>query len=40
MKNYTLAQHDVTKVLALDMMEDTTKLLAMNMMEDTNQEEK
>ena len=40
MKNYPLVQHDVTKVLALDMMEDTTKLLAMNMMEDTNQEEK
>ena len=40
MKNYPLVQHDVTKVLAMDMMGDTTKVLAMDMVEDTNQEEK
>jgi hypothetical protein len=40
MKNYPLVQHNVTQVLAMDMMGDITKVLAMDMVEDTSQEEK
>ena len=40
MKNYPLVQHDVTQVLAMDMMGDTTMVLVRDKVGNTNQEEK